>query len=267
MSAILLGVQLRPVTFFQGYGDLMSKIFSATGAPINVVKALILQIDYSQVQMFHTGYTKCLKRIFCNILGVPAMGWGILWGGHEEFVLVQDKMFIYYDALAIIKEKMSLEWSWMQCQRYNSLTQAKFLQCRTRRDLNHVYTANLLGLEIPYWMDEIKYFWFFSFQGYWEYLLLILHNSPIWAAESYPMPGWEKWEKGGKHTGIVGEKQQLPVDTLPLMQIADCLESSAKRHLQTSCKNDSILGFFPSSCKEMKDVLGAVAVQARMPCQ
>lgn len=49
MSAILFDVQLRPVTFFQGYGDLMSKMLSATGDPINVVKGLILLTDYSQV--------------------------------------------------------------------------------------------------------------------------------------------------------------------------------------------------------------------------
>lgn len=53
MSAILFDVQLRPVTFFQGYGDLMSKMFSATGDPINVVKGLILLTDYSQVLIAH----------------------------------------------------------------------------------------------------------------------------------------------------------------------------------------------------------------------
>ncbi|XP_062430917.1 microsomal triglyceride transfer protein large subunit [Rhea pennata] len=55
MSAILFDVQLRPVTFFQGYGDLMSKMLSATGAPINVVKGLILLTDYSQVLQLQSG--------------------------------------------------------------------------------------------------------------------------------------------------------------------------------------------------------------------
>lgn len=49
LSAIMLDVQLRPVTFFQGYSDLMSKMFSATGDPMNVVKGLILLLDFSQV--------------------------------------------------------------------------------------------------------------------------------------------------------------------------------------------------------------------------
>lgn len=53
MSAILFDVQLRPVTFFQGYSDLMSKMFSATGDPINVVKGLVLLTDHSEVIM-HT---------------------------------------------------------------------------------------------------------------------------------------------------------------------------------------------------------------------
>ncbi|XP_010012426.1 PREDICTED: microsomal triglyceride transfer protein large subunit [Nestor notabilis] len=55
MSAILFDVQLRPVTFFQGYGDLMSKMFSATGDLINVVKGLILLTDYSQEIQLQSG--------------------------------------------------------------------------------------------------------------------------------------------------------------------------------------------------------------------
>ncbi|XP_071598663.1 microsomal triglyceride transfer protein large subunit [Heliangelus exortis] len=55
MSAILFDVQLRPVTFFQGYGDLMSKMLSATGDPINVVKGLILLTDYSQEIQLQSG--------------------------------------------------------------------------------------------------------------------------------------------------------------------------------------------------------------------
>ena len=53
MSAILFDVQMRPVTFFQGYGDLMSKMFSATGDSMNVVKGLVLLTDYSQVLTAH----------------------------------------------------------------------------------------------------------------------------------------------------------------------------------------------------------------------
>ncbi|KFQ36220.1 Microsomal triglyceride transfer protein large subunit, partial [Merops nubicus] len=55
MSAILFDVQLRPVTFFQGYGDLMSKMLSATGDPVNVVKGLILLTDYSQEMQLQSG--------------------------------------------------------------------------------------------------------------------------------------------------------------------------------------------------------------------
>lgn len=49
LSAILLDVQLRPVTFFRGYADLMSKMFSVSADPRLVVKGLILLMDYSQV--------------------------------------------------------------------------------------------------------------------------------------------------------------------------------------------------------------------------
>lgn len=53
MSAILFDFQLRPVTFFQGYGDLMSKMLSATGDPMNVVKGLVLLTDFLQVLTAH----------------------------------------------------------------------------------------------------------------------------------------------------------------------------------------------------------------------
>ncbi|XP_014353094.1 microsomal triglyceride transfer protein large subunit [Latimeria chalumnae] len=55
MSAILFDVQLRPVTFFQGYSDLMAKMFMASGEPINVVKGLILLVDHSQVIQLQSG--------------------------------------------------------------------------------------------------------------------------------------------------------------------------------------------------------------------
>ncbi|XP_072241151.1 microsomal triglyceride transfer protein large subunit [Leuresthes tenuis] len=55
MSALLFDVQLRPVTFFKGYSDLMSKIFSMTGEPMNVVKGLILLSDHSEVIQLQSG--------------------------------------------------------------------------------------------------------------------------------------------------------------------------------------------------------------------
>ncbi|CAJ1052312.1 microsomal triglyceride transfer protein large subunit isoform X1 [Xyrichtys novacula] len=55
MSALLFDVQLRPVTFFKGYSDLMSKMFSMTGEPMNVVKGLILLTDHSEVIQLQSG--------------------------------------------------------------------------------------------------------------------------------------------------------------------------------------------------------------------
>ena len=45
LSALLFDVQLRPVTFFNGYSDLMSKMLSASSDPMSVVKGLLLLID------------------------------------------------------------------------------------------------------------------------------------------------------------------------------------------------------------------------------
>ncbi|XP_053186264.1 microsomal triglyceride transfer protein large subunit [Scomber japonicus] len=55
MSAVLFDVQLRPVTFFKGYSDLMSKMFSMSGEPMNVVKGLILLTDHSEVIQLQSG--------------------------------------------------------------------------------------------------------------------------------------------------------------------------------------------------------------------
>ncbi|NWZ42919.1 MTP protein, partial [Brachypodius atriceps] len=57
MSAILFDFQLRPVTFFQGYGDLMSKMLSATGDAMNVVKGLVLLTDFLQEIQLQSGPT------------------------------------------------------------------------------------------------------------------------------------------------------------------------------------------------------------------
>ncbi|XP_018430443.1 PREDICTED: microsomal triglyceride transfer protein large subunit-like [Nanorana parkeri] len=48
MSAVLFGVQLRPVVFFQGYMNLMSKVLSSSGEPTSVVKGNVLLVDYLQ---------------------------------------------------------------------------------------------------------------------------------------------------------------------------------------------------------------------------
>ncbi|XP_020036599.2 microsomal triglyceride transfer protein large subunit [Castor canadensis] len=55
MSPILFDVQLRPVTFFNGYSDLMSKMLSASSDPVSVVKGLILLIDHSQEFQLQSG--------------------------------------------------------------------------------------------------------------------------------------------------------------------------------------------------------------------
>lgn len=65
LSAILFDVQLRPVTFFNGYSDLMSKMLSASSDPISVVKGLILLIDHSQVLHSVCMFLLVLKQCSC----------------------------------------------------------------------------------------------------------------------------------------------------------------------------------------------------------
>ncbi|XP_077156903.1 microsomal triglyceride transfer protein large subunit [Paroedura picta] len=55
LSAILLDVQLRPISIFRGYGDLMSKVFSVSDDPMKVLKGLFLLMDYSQTIQLQSG--------------------------------------------------------------------------------------------------------------------------------------------------------------------------------------------------------------------
>nr|XP_033798130.1 microsomal triglyceride transfer protein large subunit-like [Geotrypetes seraphini]XP_033798131.1 microsomal triglyceride transfer protein large subunit-like [Geotrypetes seraphini] len=48
ISVSLLDVQLRPIVFFHGYTDLLSKLFGSTGKPTTIVKGNILLIDHLQ---------------------------------------------------------------------------------------------------------------------------------------------------------------------------------------------------------------------------
>ncbi|XP_063163586.1 microsomal triglyceride transfer protein large subunit-like [Candoia aspera] len=55
MSAMLLDVQLQPVTFFDGYSDLVSKVFMSSEEPINVVKGNLLLVDHQQAVPLQSG--------------------------------------------------------------------------------------------------------------------------------------------------------------------------------------------------------------------
>ncbi|KAJ1143556.1 hypothetical protein NDU88_009864 [Pleurodeles waltl] len=58
MSAILFDVQLRPIVFFKGYMDLVSKIFGNSGEPTSIVESNILFIDHLQVRDSKLQYSK-----------------------------------------------------------------------------------------------------------------------------------------------------------------------------------------------------------------
>lgn len=68
MSALLFDIQLRPVTFFKGYSDLMSKMFSMTGEPMNVVKGLILLTDHSEVSCSSSSVSSSFTLHFRGIV-------------------------------------------------------------------------------------------------------------------------------------------------------------------------------------------------------
>ncbi|KAM4702931.1 microsomal triglyceride transfer protein-like [Rhinophrynus dorsalis] len=55
MSAVLFDVHLRPIVFFQGYMDLVSKVFSSSGEPTSVLKGNVLMIDYLKFLPMQSG--------------------------------------------------------------------------------------------------------------------------------------------------------------------------------------------------------------------
>ncbi|XP_009979427.1 PREDICTED: microsomal triglyceride transfer protein large subunit-like, partial [Tauraco erythrolophus] len=61
MSAIFFDVQLRPIIFFQGYTDLMAKVFLSSGEPTSVVKGNLLLMDHHQVVHLQSGLQVVIK--------------------------------------------------------------------------------------------------------------------------------------------------------------------------------------------------------------
>uniref|UniRef100_A0A8C9G781 Vitellogenin domain-containing protein n=1 Tax=Pavo cristatus TaxID=9049 RepID=A0A8C9G781_PAVCR len=61
MSAIFFDVQLRPITFFQGYTDLMAKVLLSSGEPTSVVKGNLLLMDHHQVIPLQSGLQAVVK--------------------------------------------------------------------------------------------------------------------------------------------------------------------------------------------------------------
>ncbi|KFV62630.1 Microsomal triglyceride transfer protein large subunit, partial [Dryobates pubescens] len=61
MSAIFFDVQLRPITFFQGYTDLMSKVLLSSGEPTSVVKGNLLLMDHHQMIPLQSGLQVAIK--------------------------------------------------------------------------------------------------------------------------------------------------------------------------------------------------------------
>uniref|UniRef100_A0AAR2II68 MTP large subunit lipid-binding domain-containing protein n=1 Tax=Pygocentrus nattereri TaxID=42514 RepID=A0AAR2II68_PYGNA len=55
MSVMFLGVQIQPIVFFQGYGDLMSKYFSAADGPMNILSGNILVLKQRQSIILQSG--------------------------------------------------------------------------------------------------------------------------------------------------------------------------------------------------------------------
>ncbi|XP_078284798.1 microsomal triglyceride transfer protein large subunit-like isoform X2 [Rhinoraja longicauda] len=55
MSVILFDVQFPPTVFFQGYSDLMEKLWSVTEEPTSIIKGSILLVDHLQAFMLQSG--------------------------------------------------------------------------------------------------------------------------------------------------------------------------------------------------------------------
>ncbi|XP_060710080.1 microsomal triglyceride transfer protein-like [Hemiscyllium ocellatum] len=72
MSVILFDVQLPPVVFFQGYSDLMEKLWAITEEPTSIIKGSILLIDHLQAIQLQSGIQASTE--FQGGLGIDISG-------------------------------------------------------------------------------------------------------------------------------------------------------------------------------------------------
>ncbi|XP_067876827.1 microsomal triglyceride transfer protein large subunit-like [Heterodontus francisci] len=72
MSVILFDVQFPPVVFFQGYSDLMEKLWSITEEPTSIIKGSILLIDHPQAIVLQSGLQASTE--FQGGLGIDISG-------------------------------------------------------------------------------------------------------------------------------------------------------------------------------------------------
>ncbi|XP_069741783.1 microsomal triglyceride transfer protein-like [Narcine bancroftii] len=72
MSVILFDVQFPPIVFFQGYSELMEKLWSVTEEPTSIIKGSILLIDYLQAFMLQSGLRANAE--FQGALGIDVSG-------------------------------------------------------------------------------------------------------------------------------------------------------------------------------------------------
>uniref|UniRef100_UPI00398F4630 microsomal triglyceride transfer protein large subunit-like n=1 Tax=Pristiophorus japonicus TaxID=55135 RepID=UPI00398F4630 len=72
MSVILFDVQFPPVVFFQGYSDLMEKLWSVTEEPRSIIKGSFLLIDHLQAILLQSGLQASAE--FHGGLGIDISG-------------------------------------------------------------------------------------------------------------------------------------------------------------------------------------------------
>ncbi|NXO56766.1 MTP protein, partial [Aramus guarauna] len=181
MSAILFDVQLRPVTFFQGYGDLMSKMFSATGDPINVVKGLILLTDYSQEIQLQSG-----PRASAEFLG----GLAIDISGGMEFSLW------YRESKTNVKNRVAM-----------------FLAGNAEVDSFFIKTGMETTLEVETTLDFISTVQFSQYP-----FLVCMQMDRVESPFRRYVTKYETLPSGRRYTARRGKAELLPGNEYPLHQ-------------------------------------------------
>uniref|UniRef100_A0A8C4RAH1 Microsomal triglyceride transfer protein large subunit n=1 Tax=Eptatretus burgeri TaxID=7764 RepID=A0A8C4RAH1_EPTBU len=104
MSALLFGVQLKPVEFFRGYGDLLSKIWSSTGEPTTAVKGLLSLSRHQQELVLGSGLTLILHGDVA--LGIDITG-NIdvsIWNAKSKTVISSKGAVVVLATAAVVTE-------------------------------------------------------------------------------------------------------------------------------------------------------------------
>ncbi|XP_078731734.1 LOW QUALITY PROTEIN: microsomal triglyceride transfer protein large subunit-like [Lampetra fluviatilis] len=128
MAAALLGVSLRPVTFFRGYADLLTKMWASGSEPTSVARALALLQRHTQILRLQSGLPTVVEieaAMGLDITGVMEVS---LWSA-QSHTRINSRGAVVVTAGAVVDVgavRRELRVSWDAVSRFDFLTGVYF---------------------------------------------------------------------------------------------------------------------------------------------